>query len=245
MNKVIFPIVSLLGFLALLLLYLAGTGYVNGVFELGQAFTIMRYCAYAGITSVGLVIFYLLWQRPVGLKVLILFLSALAGLTAFYLPYRQQQIASQVPPIHDITTSIASPPQFVAIVPLRADAPNPPEYLGGETSELQRQFYPDIMSLVYIHSPEEVFSAVTDVATALGWEIVDANLADGRVEATETTKWFGFKDDVVVRLTRGTADSTILDVRSKSRVGRSDIGVNAKRIRTFTSLLNARLGVEN
>jgi len=218
MNKVIFPIVSLLGFLALLLLYLAGTGYVNGVFELGQAFTIMRYCAYAGITSVGLVIFYLLWQRPVGLKVLILFLSALAGLTAFYLPYRQQQIASQVPPIHDITTSIASPPQFVAIVPLRADAPNPPEYLGGETSELQRQFYPDIMS---------------------------ANLADGRVEATETTKWFGFKDDVVVRLTRGTADSTILDVRSKSRVGRSDIGVNAKRIRTFTSLLNARLGVEN
>ena len=130
-------------------------------------------------------------------------------------------------------------------MPLRADAPNPPEYLGGETSELQRQFYPDIMSIVYVQSPEQVFSAVTDIATALGWEIVDANLADGRVEATETTKWFGFKDDVVVRLTRVTANSTILDVRSKSRVGRSDIGVNAKRIRTFTGMLNARLAVEN
>lgn len=245
MNKVIFPIISLLGFLSLLLLYLAGNGYINGNFELGQAFTLMRYCAYAGITSVGLVIFYLLWQRPAGLRVMILFVSALAGLTAFYLPYRQQQLASLVPPIHDITTNIESPPQFVAIAPLRANAPNPAEYLGGETSVLQRQFYPDILPIVYIQSREEVFSAVTSVITDLGWEVVDANLADGRVEATDTTQWFGFKDDVVIRLNEGSTNSTIMDVRSKSRVGRSDIGVNAKRIRSFTALLNARLGAEN
>ena len=245
MNRVIFPIISLLGFLSLLVLYLAGKGYINGTFELGQAFTLLRYCAYAGITSVGLVIFYLLWQRPAGPRVMILFVSALAGLTAFYLPYRQQQLASQVPPIHDITTNIDSPPQFVAIAPLRANAPNPSEYLGGETSELQRQFYPDILPIVYLQSREEVFSAVTSLAAELGWEIVDANLLDGRVEATETTQWFGFKDDVVIRLIDGSTNSTIMDVRSKSRVGRSDIGVNAKRIRNFTALLNARLGAEN
>jgi len=79
----------------------------------------------------------------------------------------------------------------------------------------------------------------------MGWEVVDANLDDGRVEATDTTRWFGFKDDVVIRLESGLADSTVLDMRSKSRVGRSDIGVNANRIRTFTAALNEKLMVED
>jgi uncharacterized protein (DUF1499 family) len=174
----------------------------------------------------------------------VLFLSALAGLAAFYLPYRQQQIAGMVPPIHDITTNINNPPQFVAVIPLRASAPNPPEYLGGETSQLQREFYPDIMSRVYVQSPSEVFVAVTDVVGELGWDLVDADEGDGRIEATETTPWFGFKDDVVIRLEASSANSTVLDIRSKSRIGRSDIGVNANRIRTFTAALNAKLMVE-
>jgi hypothetical protein len=204
----------------------------------------MRYCAFGGIASVGIVIFYLLWQRPIGAQLGVLFLSALAGLAAFYLPYRQQQIAASVPPIHDITTNINNPPQFVAVVPLRASAPNPPEYLGGETSVLQREFYPDIMSRVYVQSPSEVFAAATDVVSEMGWDLVDANEADGRIEATDTTPWFGFKDDVVIRLEAESANSTVLDIRSKSRIGRSDIGVNANRIRTFTAELNAKLMVE-
>ena len=244
MNRVIFPIISLVGFASLLLLYLAGAGFKSGTFELGQAFTLLRYCAFGGIASVGIVIFYLLWQRPMGIQLGVLFLSALAGLAAFYLPYRQQQIAASVPPIHDITTNINNPPQFVAVIPLRASAPNPHEYLGGETSELQREFYPDIMSRVYVQSPSEVFAAATDVVSEMGWDLVDANEADGRIEATDTTPWFGFKDDVVIRLEAESANSTVLDIRSKSRIGRSDIGVNANRIRTFTAELNAKLMVE-
>lgn len=244
MNKTVLPLIALVGFISLLMLYLAGTGYQGGTFELGQAFTIMRYCAIAGISSVGLVIFYLLWQRPSGLPLLVLFLSAVAGITAFYLPYRQVQMGSRVPPIHDITTDIDDPPQFVAVVPLRAGAPNPPDYLGGEIPVLQRQYYPDLMSRVYVQSPAEVYEAVTALVGELGWELVDANPADGRVEATDTTRWFGFKDDIVIRLERGPANSTVLDVRSKSRVGVSDVGVNANRIRRFTAALNAKLMVE-
>lgn len=243
MNRVIIPIVALVGFLSLLLLYLAGVGYQNGNFALGQAFNLLRYSAYGGITGVGLVIFTMLWQRPAGVQVLVLFLSALCGLGAFYLPYRQQQIAARVPPIHDITTNIENPPAFVAVLPLRAGAPNPPEYAGGETAALQREFYPDIMSRVYVQSPQEVFDAVTTVVTEFGWEVVDANPADGRVEATDTTRWFGFKDDIVIRLQAGPANSTVMDVRSKSRIGRSDIGVNANRIRAFTAALNEKLMV--
>lgn len=245
MNKVVIPIVALVGLASLLLLYLAGAGYKSGAFELGQAFTLMRYCAYAGITAVGLVIFTTVWQRPDGVSLLVLFVSALAGLTAFYLPYRQQLISTQVPPIHDITTNIDNPPQFVAVLPLRAGSPNPPEYLGGNTAELQRQFYPDILSRVYVQSPGEVFAAVTAVVDEMGWALVDANAGEGRIEATDTTQWFGFKDDIVIRLQPGLAGSTVLDVRSKSRIGLSDVGVNANRIRAFTAALNEKLMVEN
>ena len=244
MNRAVFPIVFLLGFFALGLLYMAGAGYKGGSFELGQAFKIMEYCAYAGITATGLVIFYMIWQRPVGITLFALFLSALSGLTAFYLPYRQQQIAQRVPPIHDITTDTSNPPQFVAILPLRADAPNPPDYLGGQTTALQRSFYPDIMTHVYVQSPQEVFAAASEVVADFGWELIDANAVDGRIEATASTRWFGFKDDVVVRLRSGSANSTILDVRSKSRIGLSDVGVNANRIRAFTAALNNKLMID-
>lgn len=130
-------------------------------------------------------------------------------------------------------------------MPLRAGSPNPPEYLGGETSQLQKEFYPDLMTHVYVQSPDEVFAAVVEVVEDFGWELVDANSDEGRVEATESTRWFGFKDDVVIRLKPGgAADSTILDIRSKSRVGRSDIGVNANRIRRFSKALNIKLMID-
>lgn len=231
----------LLGFVSLAVLFLAGSGYKSEAFELGQAFTLMTWSAYGGITGVGLVIFYLLWQRPAGAQLFVLFLSALAGLTAFYLPYRQQQIAMMVPPIHDITTNIENPPQFVAIAPLRANAPNPAEYLGGETAEQQREFYPDIMPRTYVQPLSEVFAESLTLVEEMGWTLVDADEAEGRIEATAETLWFGFKDDVVIRLQSGTMGATVFDMRSKSRVGRSDIGVNANRIRTFMGELNQRL----
>ena len=74
----------------------------------------------------------------------------------------------------------------------------------------------------------------------MGWRIVDGNPAEGRIEATATTRWFGFKDDIVIRISAAGGGSRI-DVRSKSRVGRSDLGANAKRIQDFlTALVTAR-----
>lgn len=227
------------------MLYLAGSGYQGGSLALGQAFAIRRWCAYGGITAVGLAIFTMLWLRPNGLSLLVLLVSALAGLMAFHLPYRQQQIAAQVPPIHDISINTINPPQFVAIVPLRAGSPNPPKYDRPETAALQHEQYPDIMTHGYVQSPQQVFEAITGMIADMGWEMVDASLADGRIEATAVTRWFGFRDDGVFRLQAGPANSTIMDMRSKSPVGRSDIGVNANRIRTFTAVLNDRLMVSS
>ena len=69
-------------------------------------------------------------------------------------------------------------------------------------------------------------------ARKIGWVIVDANAAEGRIETTDTTFWFGFKDDIVIRITPADHGSRV-DIRSVSRVGKSDVGTNAKRIRKY------------
>jgi uncharacterized protein (DUF1499 family) len=148
--------------------------------------------------------------------------------------------SSGAPPIHDISTDLGNPPFFEAVLPMRADAPNPPEYPGNETAEQQRAAYPDLDTLAVENSSDEVFAAAERVAREMGWEIVATDPSRGRIEATDTTSWFRFKDDVVIRLTaRGYG--TYVDVRSKSRVGMGDMGVNASRIREFLERLSADL----
>lgn len=145
--------------------------------------------------------------------------------------------ASGAPAIHDISTDVGNPPFFEAILPLRADAPNPPEYSGEETAELQQAAFPDIQTLTVEKPAAEVFDAAEQTARDMGWEVVAADPDTGRIEATDTTFWFRFKDDVVIRLTpRGYG--TYVDIRSKSRIGRGDMGTNARRVRAFL----ARLG---
>lgn len=88
---------------------------------------------------------------------------------------------------------------------------------------------------------DEVFEAVRRAAEAMGWEIVAVDAARGRLEASDTTFWFRFKDDVVVRVTARDTGARV-DVRSKSRVGRSDVGKNAERIREYLTEVRRRVG---
>lgn len=241
MKKLLYLMAADLGFTAILFLYLTGVGYKQEVLDLGQAFTLMRYCAYAGIAAAVLAVICILSQRPTGARLGMVIVSGLLGAAAFYMPFRQQQMAQSVPPIHDITTDTNNPPAFVVIAPLRADAPNPAAYDGEETASQQLASYPEINSVLYPKTPEEVFTAAQQLMEDLGWQLVDVDEEEGRLEATATTRWFGFKDDVVIRIAPGDAGMTRFDMRSKSRVGRSDIGVNAARIRDFVAELNERL----
>jgi uncharacterized protein (DUF1499 family) len=149
--------------------------------------------------------------------------------------------ARGAPAIHDITTDTVDPPAFVAIAPLRAADPNPAEYAGPETAALQRQAFPDIAPLRVAAGTSEVFARAREVVADNGWTLVDASEADGRIEATAETSWVRFKDDVVIRITTTADGQTQVDVRSKSRVGRGDMGQNAKRVRGFLAALEARL----
>jgi len=154
-----------------------------------------------------------------------------------------------VPPIHEISTDLASPPPFVAVTPLRQQggAVNPPEYVAEMTGargttnvpEAQRKSYPDIQPAILEGvAPADAFERVEAAVAQLGWEVVASEPTEGRLEATDTTRFFGFKDDVVVRL-RAEGGGTRIDVRSKSRVGMGDVGANAARVRQFLALVEA------
>ena len=142
--------------------------------------------------------------------------SLLIGVpSAFVLSARGQ------PAIHDITTDPDNPPAFVAILPLRTGAANPPEYGGGVVAAQQRRAYPDIQPLTLRVRKDEAFDRALAAVRALGWDVVADDRQSGRIEAVDTTFWFGFKDDVVIRIAEAPANGgTRVDVRSKSRVGR-------------------------
>lgn len=230
------------GFIALGLLAAAGPSYRLNVLELGQAFSLLRWAAILGLASVGAIIGYSVWQRPKGGKGLTLALSALCGLLAALIPLHQLYTARSVPEIHDISTDLHNPPAFVDILPLRAQAPNPPEYSGAQAAELQRQAYPNVKPLVLNAPLQEVYQQAQTVAKQLGWQLIatDQKQNTARIEASDTTYWFGFTDDVVVRL-QTHEQGTRVDVRSKSRVGKSDVGKNAERIENFLHLLNSEV----
>lgn len=147
----------------------------------------------------------------------------------------------RVPVIHDITTDTDDPPAFVALLPLREGAESPAEYDGPEAARRQKAGYPDLAPLRVPQPPAEVLPAAAAIAEEQGWAVQLVAPAEGRLEALAMTKWFGFTDDVVVRV-RPDGSGSVVDIRSKSRIGRSDLGANAARIRTFLAALTDRLG---
>lgn len=142
----------------------------------------------------------------------------------------QFQKGTSVPPIHNISTDVSDPPQFTqAIVELRGESSNPLTYDADEIGTQQVAAYPEVKSLILPATKAETVGSIVAALEEMGLEIVTVDESMGVVEATETTFWFGFKDDMVVRVREADGGSRV-DVRSVSRVGLSDLGANAARI---------------
>ncbi|MEX2600291.1 MAG: DUF1499 domain-containing protein [Balneolaceae bacterium] len=214
-------------------LLLSGYGYQWNLWELGTGFMVMRYSAYVAIGLTIVSVFSLWFLRKSGFRIvsMLLITLLLMGAASAMMLYWQQK-ASGVPPIHDISTDLENPPEFVAMVRLRADAPNPPEYAGEETAVAQREAYPDIQPLYLNADLQDVMDQAVLLLLNREWDLVAINRNEGRIEATEKLAWFGFKDDVVLRFMESD-QGTRVDMRSKSRIGRGDVGVNADRIEKF------------
>ncbi|MBH0014360.1 MULTISPECIES: DUF1499 domain-containing protein [unclassified Pseudoalteromonas] len=232
-------LVSLVSLIAFLLVILPGPLYKFGIVELGVAFTGFKFGVYAGGAALVLLIVQALFMR----KTLTLSSGVIAlvfSVVAIAMPLNMMNKAEGVPAIHDISTDLVNPPKFVAIAPLRANASNPVEYAGEETAVQQRKAYPELVTLSFAQSKADLMTASEQAVKNLGFAVVSANTATGIVEATDTTTWFGFKDDVVIRI-KDEGSQRFVDIRSKSRVGRSDLGKNAERIHSIINELNTLL----
>ncbi len=176
------------------------------------------------------------------------FAGLLGSLVLVFIPLDAARRAWVAPPIHDISTDVEYAPQFVALLPLRKGAVNGPEYDGPKkvvldgkiatVAELQKKAYPDI----YAHPQLGVtvakqFWHAFAVAKRMGWTIVAFDPKTGRIEATDTTLWFGFTDDIAIRVRAAGSMGARIDIRSKSRIGTSDYGRNAHRVRRFLKAL--------
>jgi uncharacterized protein (DUF1499 family) len=212
---------------------------------LAPAYGIAKWLAGIGlIITIGLFVFCRMRGISNGTRLSALAaMGTIAAALAYSIPlYYIPPEGVTYPVIHDVSTDTVNPPVFVAVLPLRADAPNSVVY--GEAkntthetlAEMQTAAFPDLVTVVINEPTDVVFQRALAAVNELGWELVAQVPEEGRIEATDTTFWFRFKDDVVIRI-RPTAEGSEIDARSLSRVGLGDVGTNAKRLRAFFATL--------
>jgi len=220
---------------------LSGIGYRVGLWHFRTGFMIIRWAFFGALAAALLSLVGLIISGGKPKQVLVLgLLGIVVGAATAYVPWSWKKTLDAHPYIHDITTDVQNPPKFVAAIALRKEGDHTVEYDGPEVAEQQRQAYPDIMTLIIPTDKDRVFAAAEAALRAMKLNVIDVNAAEGRIEATQTSMFYGFTDDLVVRVVADGVGSKV-DVRSKSRVGRSDLGQNAKRIRAFLQELRNKL----
>ena len=210
-----------LGILAVVLLVGSGLGVRAGLWPFRVGLGMLAAALVAGLAAAGMSAVALAVPRLRKGSLPILLFSLLLGVASAALLLEQVRRAKTLPYINDVTTDTETPPQF-----------SPPQPYETQFAELQRIGYPELRALELALPPAQAFARARAAAQARGWEIVAADEAAGRIEAVATTRWFGFKDDIVIRI-RAAGGGSRIDMRSRSRVGRSDLGANAKRIQDF------------
>lgn len=224
---------TILALLSGLAAMIAGLGSRMGMWHFRTGFDILHWSVYGCVVALLISIASLVFAKKRRIECLAVAIPGIAiGVTVIAVLTNVWIKARNLPPIHDITTDISNPPQFVALLPQRAGATNSAVYGGAEVAIKQLNAYPDIKPMVLEIPAEQAYDDALAAARRMGWKIVGDDKKDWRIEATDTTFWFGFTDDIVIRVTPAGGRS-IIDIRSVSRVGRSDLGKNAERIRSF------------
>lgn len=226
--------------LAIALVLLGATAYAvigarTGTVGFREAFGMLRWIVQLGIAGLLLaagVLAASFLTRDVSGRVL-----ALAALVLLAIPVGGIVLNAQSPPpgppINDITTDLENPPEFRAVVAVRPADSNPVAYGGEAVAARQREAHPEVEPVLTDLPPDEAFDRALGIARDMGWEVVAEDRSSGIIEAVDTTAFFRFKDDIVVRVQPADGGSRV-DLRSLSRVGRSDLGKNAARIVEFS-----------
>lgn len=224
---------SAVGFgLILLAIFIAMSGPLGsriGWWDFDSAVTILKWAAYGGIAAGILCLSGLFMAYPGskrrGFIYSLLGLIIIVPMLLFLQSWQEAKIT--LPKIQDITTDTESPPSFWY-------APNSREYGGVGIAAFQEEAYPDIQPLILPISNDKAYDYSLEVLQEKGWQLYDPSRADMHLEATDTTFWFGFSDDIVIHITPTDNGGSRIDIRSTSRFGGGgDGGTNADRIRGF------------
>lgn len=242
-NSFFAQVALLLAVSAVVLCILSGVGTQLNWWHFSAGFVQLRWSVYIAIGSIvcAAVGITAIMSSNAKKGMVLAIISVVFAAPVIIVPVQWKRTASVVPPIHDITTDTVNPPQFNELVSLRGDDANSLEYEGKTIAELQIQAYPEVKPLILEKSQVNTFDLALAVARDMRWEVVSANVQDRRIEAIHTTFWFGFKDDIVVRISASNTGGSKVDVRSVSRVGRSDLGTNARRIERYLQAIQERL----
>jgi uncharacterized protein (DUF1499 family) len=171
--------------------------------------------------------------------VVVALLGLVIGGAAAYFPWYWSDRLGSFPQVNDVTTDADDPPSLAfAAAARRAEQGNPAAYAGAEPATVQRQTYPDIMPAVLDVPRAAAFDRALSVARAKGWTVVRSDPAAGVIEAADRSRWFGFIDDIAVRV-RAAGGGSRVDIRSSARQGRGDFGVNARRVQDFLAAVKA------
>lgn len=195
--------------------------------------------------GLALLAFVRIWRnghRGVGMAagalLLCLVLLAPAGYVGFLLATR--------PALADISTDIDDPPAFSrSMAALTARDGRVPPDIARPQRRLQRQAYPKIAPIVLEQPADAAFELARKAATALGWQILEASRPGGRsgtghIEAVARGRILRFSEDIAIRI-KPRVDGSRIDIRSASRIGRHDLGANAKRITAFADEIDRLL----
>jgi uncharacterized protein (DUF1499 family) len=228
---------------SLLLLTAGPIGWRVGWWSYQIAFTTLMPCAFYGglaamvVSALGLIVGFggIARREFVGAGV-----GLILGGVAAYFPWHASEARGVFPPMHDITTDTVDPPSFDFATQMRAAEHGAPiAYPGQSTTAMQQKFYPGIAPAMLDVPPAQAFDRVLAVVKTRGWTIVKSDPAAGIIDADDRSFWFGFTDDIAIRVT-SVASGSRVDIRSGSRQGRGDFGINAARVRGFLAALTGK-----
>jgi hypothetical protein len=236
-----------LGIGSVLAALIASLGAGQGAWHFRPAFTVLRYAFFAAGAGAALGLIGLILSRRRA-KLMLSNLLALVVALGFVLYLGSMvRTARSVPAIHDVATNLDDLPQFTRLA-VRADyLENVPDEGRAELKALpplerwkaiHRRAYGDLRTVRMAAPPADVVRRAAALARERGWQVALADANTGIVEATHTSRFFRFKDDVVVRVRPAPGGGSLVDMRSISRVGGSDVGMNAKRVRSFLAHLS-------
>lgn len=226
------------GIISVVLLISAPLGYRFGLTGLGPAFGSLALAVLGAaiVLVVSFVMVIVTTRKGLVDNRQQLVIAALFSLLPLLAAVPQYFKVSAVPAIHDISTDLQEPPMFDAVLAERGEFSNDLN-LEPHEAEQQQGAYPDVLPVTSTLAVEDAISRSVAVLEQMGMRVINVDIDAGRVEAVATTFWFGFKDDVVVRV-RANNEGSRIDVRSVSRVGQSDLGANAERVRSFIAAFN-------